>query len=764
MWTPPHPELQNGVIIHYVLCIREYGPNFACGRTTQVLESSDMSFTYGGLSPNREYVVVIRAATIVGLGPPAFVQKTKGQCDLPVLHRGDQIGDDGFTASGYLGSGYAPHHARIDSDPPWCDSRLKNNTFVQVDFGGPLRVIGVATRRDDEHWKSWVSSYEVMYSLNNVSWQYVNVSGNTIIDGNADTIQGKMVTYFIDEPVLTRFIRFRVLSFAGLHQCMGVQIFGCAPAVKPTATVLHKTAWSIQVSWLPLPLEMDNGMSFGYKICHKLSSSDERRCAYVGQNTTSYNITGLIPFTHYDIEISVGTVAGYGTPVLLWDETCEAVLSGPPRDFHVLKITATSIKLSWSNPHTSHLNGIIMFYGICYQEASLETDCQNVLTLSGTSLQYEITDGLRPYTEYIVVAMAATKVPGWSPKAVLYGTTLPAAPSGPPTSLFAIRVAARILQIFWRPPESKKQNGVIIGYRLCIKEKHATAPCTNYVTLPENEMNMHSVTGLKPHTSYIIHVEAQTSLGYGPGESLNYRTGEAAPSAPPRVEIKSTSSVWMEITWSPPEIENQNGVIALYEVEVYEELAGSRVERIARYLMRAHTTSWKISGLSPGTHYILQVRAGTAVGFGPAVIIYKCSEGHPMHVHAHAGESTDHIHKEKLSTDDVTGGSILLLALVAGVVFSILWNKGILPNTRTRRLKLELRKEKERREINEISESSGTETADAESRDSELDDDEDVPCSVEPKGTSPTDIAITETAHNSEEPRASQPNLTIQNT
>ena len=38
---------------------------------------------------------------------------------------------------------------------------------------------------------------------------------------------------------------------------------------------------------------------------------------------------------------------------------------------------------------------------------------------------------------------------------------------------------------------------------------------------------MHIVDGLKPHTSYSIHVEAKTALGYGPGQSLNYRTGEA---------------------------------------------------------------------------------------------------------------------------------------------------------------------------------------------------------------------------------------------
>ncbi|XP_028400896.1 protein sidekick-2-like [Dendronephthya gigantea] len=723
-WSPPHPELRNGIIIHYRVCIREYGPNFACIRTAKVLEGRGRrSYAYGGLNPNKEYVVVIRAATIVGPGPPAFVQKTKGECDLPLLHSGDYVSEDSFSASGFLGRGYAPHHARIDGYRPWCDSGLKNNTFVQVDFGGPLRVTGVATRRHDEHWKSWVSSYEVSHSLNNVNWQYVNVSGKTVVYGNNKTIEGRLVTYFIDEPIFARFVRFRVLAFVGLHPCMGVQIFGCAPAIRPTAAVLHKTAWSIQVSWQPLPSVVDNGMIFGYKICHKLSSSDERRCAYVDHNATTYNVTELIPHTNYDIEISAGTVAGYGPPVLLRDQTNQSVPSGPPRDLRAQTITGTSIELSWSIPHRSLANGIIIFYGICYQEASLETDCANIILLPGTRPRHKINEGLRPYTEYMLVVMAATKIPGWSPKAVLYSTTLPAAPSGPPTSMYAVRVAARILHIFWRPPEAKKQNGVIIGYRLCIKEKRSRVPCRNYVTLPEKAMNMYSVDELKPYTLYNIHVEAKTAIGYGPARYLDQRTGEAAPSEPPRVAIKSVTTSSIEITWSPPEKEKRNGVIALYEVEVFEEMAGSKVEKIARSLARDNNTSWRISNLSPRTDYIFHIKAGTAGGFGPAVIIHKRSEGHV----ARTDKSNDDSNRGKPSSEITTGVSILLIIMVAGFVLSIMWNKGMLPNTRARRLKIESRRRRRRarcrkRKRKEISESDGLGSAY-----SELDDYQDAP-------------------------------------
>lgn len=93
----------------------------------------------------------------------------------------------------------------------------------------------------------------------------------------------------------------------------------------------------------------------------------------------------------------------------------------------------------------------------------------------------------------------------------------------------ATRIGPRILQIFWLPPEAKKQNGDIIGYRLCIKEKRLTSPCRRHFTLPETQL-MHTIDELKPYTLYNVHVEAKTAQGYGPAQYLDYRTGEAGDS------------------------------------------------------------------------------------------------------------------------------------------------------------------------------------------------------------------------------------------
>ena len=93
--------------------------------------------------------------------------------------------------------------------------------------------------------------------------------------------------------------------------------------------------------------------------------------------------------------------------------------------------------------------------------------------------------------------------------------------------------------------------------------------------------------------------------------------------------FKAVSTTSIEITWSSPDLEERNGIIAMYQVEVFQEIFVSMVKKITKSLMRenSNTTVWRISNLSPRTDYIFHVRAGTSGGFGPAVIVHKRSKG-----------------------------------------------------------------------------------------------------------------------------------------
>ena len=73
-------------------------------------------------------------------------------------------------------------------------------------------------------------------------------------------------------------------------------------------------------------LENRNGRLIGYKICYKLSSSFApcENAAYVSHKINSYLIKDLKPFTEYNIEISAGTIAGYGPPITTKEKTQES--------------------------------------------------------------------------------------------------------------------------------------------------------------------------------------------------------------------------------------------------------------------------------------------------------------------------------------------------------------------------------------------------------------------------------------------------------
>ena len=76
-WSPPARELRNGAIIVYAICIQEFGRLLACQK--RYVSGRQNYYVYGNLDPNKEYIIMIKAGTAAGLGPPRFLRKTIGK-------------------------------------------------------------------------------------------------------------------------------------------------------------------------------------------------------------------------------------------------------------------------------------------------------------------------------------------------------------------------------------------------------------------------------------------------------------------------------------------------------------------------------------------------------------------------------------------------------------------------------------------------------------------------------------------------------------
>ena len=97
--------------------------------------------------------------------------------------------------------------------------------------------------------------------------------------------------------------------------------------MKPTrAIVLNASSNSITIQWNLLPSVVKNGKLFGYRLCYKqlISNIPCKTAGYVDYLTNSYTIYNLNPYTDYHLEVSAGTIAGYGPPFIFRSTTQES--------------------------------------------------------------------------------------------------------------------------------------------------------------------------------------------------------------------------------------------------------------------------------------------------------------------------------------------------------------------------------------------------------------------------------------------------------
>ncbi|XP_069843550.1 receptor-type tyrosine-protein phosphatase F isoform X9 [Dipodomys merriami] len=139
----------------------------------------------------------------------------------------------------------------------------------------------------------------------------------------------------------------------------------------------------------------------------------------------------------------------------------------------------------------------------------------------------------------------------------------------------------------------------------------------------------YSIGGLSPFSEYAFRVLAVNSIGRGPpSESVRARTGEQAPSSPPRrVQARMLSASTMLVQWEPPE--EPNGLVRGYRVYYTPD------SRRPLSAWHKHNTDagllTTVGSLLPGITYSLRVLAFTAVGDGPPspTIQVKTQQGVP---------------------------------------------------------------------------------------------------------------------------------------
>ncbi|NXB91448.1 PTPRD phosphatase, partial [Vidua chalybeata] len=446
-----------------------------------------------------------------------------------------------------------------------------------------------------------------------------------------------------DMPIGRNVLELNDVRQSANYTCVAMSTLGVIEAIaqitvkalpKPPGTpvVTESTATSITLTW-------DSGnpepVSY-YIIQHKPKNSEEPYKEIDGVATTRYSVAGLSPYSEYEFRVVAVNNIGRGPasePVST--RTSEQAPSSAPRNVQARMLSSTTILVQWEEPEEP--NGQIQGYRVYYTMDP--TQHVNSWMKHNVADSHITTIGnLVPQKTYSVKVLAFTSVgdgPLSSDIQVITQTGVP----GQPLNFKAEPESETSILLSWTPPRSD----TISSYELVYKDgehgeeqRVSTEPTTSY-----------RLQGLRPNSLYLFRLAARSPQGLGASTAeISARTMQSKPSAPPQdISCTSPSSTSILVSWKPPPVEKQNGIITAYSIK-YIGIDGEDVKPHEILGISSDSSQYLLEQLEKWTEYRISVTAHTDVGPGPeslAVLIRTDEDvpsGPPRKVEVEAVNST----------------------------------------------------------------------------------------------------------------------------
>ncbi|XP_038108964.1 tyrosine-protein phosphatase Lar isoform X4 [Culex quinquefasciatus] len=386
------------------------------------------------------------------------------------------------------------------------------------------------------------------------------------------------------------------------------------PGAPPRNITVEATSpTTINVSWLPPPVERSNGAIVYYKVFFVEDGRTDAEATVTTLNSTSLTLDELKRWTEYKIWVLAGTTVGDGPrsyPVTA--RTHEDVkMPGDPQDVKAAPVNSTTIHVSWKPPKEKNRNGIIRGYHIHVQE--MRDEGKGLLNEPMKfdvvdALEYNVT-GLQPDTKYAVQVAALTRKGDGDRSAQIIIKTPGGVPVRPTVNLKILERDPTVsIELEWERP--KQTYGELRGYRVKwgVKEQ----PLTEETMLGPHTLTKR-ITDLERGVEYEFRVAGMNHIGIGQ-EAVKYlQTPEGVPTGwPSDILVRFQTPDVVCITWEPPTREHRNGQITRYDVQFHKKIDhGLGTER--------NTTIRKavFTNLEESTEYVVRIRAYTKQGAGP---------------------------------------------------------------------------------------------------------------------------------------------------
>ncbi|XP_029115058.1 protein tyrosine phosphatase receptor type Db isoform X16 [Scleropages formosus] len=397
------------------------------------------------------------------------------------------------------------------------------------------------------------------------------------------------------------------MSTLGVIEAVAQITVKALPKAPGTPVVTERTATSITLTW-------DSGnpepVSY-YIIQHKSKYSDDTYKEIDGVATTRYSVGGLSPYSDYEFRVVAVNNIGRGpASEAIEARTAEQAPSSAPRQVRGRMLSSTTAIIHWDEPEEA--NGQIMGYRVYYTtEPSLHVNHWEKQMVRGANFLTIV--GLTPNKTYYIRVLAFTSVGDGplSPDLQIIAKT--GVPSQPTNFKGEAKSETSIL-LSWVPPPQNGQDNQIIGYELVYRkgdekeEKRVSFEPTNAYLLKD----------LKPFTTYKFLLAARSKHGIGAyTNEVSTETPQTQPSAPPQdVKCSSPSSTSILVSWRPPPVDLQNGIITKYSIQ-YAATEGEDTAPRQIACIPPESSQYLLENLNKWTEYRVTVSAHTDVGPGP---------------------------------------------------------------------------------------------------------------------------------------------------
>uniref|UniRef100_A0A7N6B970 Receptor-type tyrosine-protein phosphatase delta n=1 Tax=Anabas testudineus TaxID=64144 RepID=A0A7N6B970_ANATE len=391
------------------------------------------------------------------------------------------------------------------------------------------------------------------------------------------------------------------MSTLGVIEAVAQIIVKALPKAPGTPVVTERTATSITLTW-----DSGNPEPVSYYIIQVCSEDPYKEID--GIATTRYSVGGLSPYSHYDFRVAAVNTIGQGpSSDVVEARTAEQAPSSPPRQVRGRMLSTTTAIIHWDEPEEP--NGQVVGYRVYYTSDNTLPVNQKQMVRSANFITIQ---GLTPNKTYYIRVLAFTSVGDGPLSQDLQIIAKTGVPSQPSEFKGEAKSETSILLTWVAPPQGGPDNQ-ITGYELVYRR----ADDTEEVRMSFEPSTSYLLKNLKPFSTYTFQLAARSKHGIGAyTNEVSIDTPQTLPSAPPQdITCTSPSSTSILVSWTPPPLEFQNGIITGYSIQ-YSNTEGNKTSKRIDGIP-PESSPYLLENLEKWTEYGITIRAQTEAGDGP---------------------------------------------------------------------------------------------------------------------------------------------------